>query len=241
MLVLTYTLFAKESCIGTTFWPLSIGLYQNLGHVISSIILDTVDKYRILLAHVLRGCLTPLSHTILRQEVRLTRIFFIATLSPTCLQIVLCMCNLLLVVGELPNLNHRFVILDCCHSGSALELPFVYRSDDDGNVNMIDNVKQGVCRQIILHTVMSNIGHQGLHLAAEAGDLLYGGFSFNKVAEAQDLLAGATSFFRSFQHRHDNGGPPGLASDQYSNEYSQEHKCKQREEPTTVRTHTNHH
>jgi len=23
-----------------------------------------------------------------------------------------------------------------------LELPFIYRSDDDGNVNMVDNVKQ---------------------------------------------------------------------------------------------------
>jgi len=67
-----------------------------------------------------------------------------------------------------------------------------------------------------------------MHLAAEAGDLLYGGFSFNKVAEAQDLLAGATSFFRSFQHRHDNDGPPGLASDssQFNRDYSQEHKCK---------------
>jgi len=69
-----------------------------------------------------------------------------------------------------------------------------------------------------------------MHLAAEAGDLLYGGFSFNKVAEAQDLLAGATSFFRSFQHRHDNDGPPGLASDsnQFNRDYSQEHKCKWR-------------
>lgn len=30
-----------------------------------------------------------------------------------------------------------FIVLDCCHSGSALELPFVYRSDEDGNVSMI--------------------------------------------------------------------------------------------------------
>lgn len=65
----------------------------------------------------------------------------------------------------------------------------------------------------------------GIHLASEAEDLLYGGFSFNKVAEAQDLLAGATSFFRSFKHRHDNDGPPGLAQDQYSNQYGGEHKC----------------
>lgn len=28
-----------------------------------------------------------------------------------------------------------FIIFDCCHSGSAVELPFVYKSDADGNVN----------------------------------------------------------------------------------------------------------
>lgn len=30
------------------------------------------------------------------------------------------------------------VILDCCHSGSAMELPYVYRSDEDGNVGLVD-------------------------------------------------------------------------------------------------------
>jgi len=79
----------------------------------------------------------------------------------------------------------------------------------------------------MFHSSSADIGQQGLHLAAEAGDLLYGGFSVNKVAEAQDLLAGATSFFRSFQHRHEQ---PGLASDQFANDYSQEHKCKQQAE-----------
>jgi len=48
------------------------------------------------------------------------------------------------LVSNLPPNSTLFVILDCCHSGSALELPFIYRSDDDGNVNMVDNVKQ-VC------------------------------------------------------------------------------------------------
>jgi len=46
------------------------------------------------------------------------------------------------LVSNLPPNSTLFVILDCCHSGSALELPFIYRSDDDGNVNMVDNVKQ---------------------------------------------------------------------------------------------------
>ncbi|KAF1350161.1 putative metacaspase [Delphinella strobiligena] len=94
-----------------------------------------------------------------------------------------------LVRGLAPN-STLFVILDCCHSGSALELPYVYRSDDDGNVSLIDNVRQG------------------MHLMAEASDLVSGGFSFNKLAEAKDLYAGATNFFRSMKHRghHEEAG-----------------------------------
>lgn len=30
------------------------------------------------------------------------------------------------------------IIFDCCHSGSAVELPYVYRTDEDGNVSLID-------------------------------------------------------------------------------------------------------
>ena len=48
-----------------------------------------------------------------------------------------------LVSALAPN-STLFVIFDCCHSGSALELPFVYRTDEDGNVNLVDNLKEGV-------------------------------------------------------------------------------------------------
>lgn len=30
------------------------------------------------------------------------------------------------------------IIFDCCHSGSAVELPYVYRTDDEGNVSLVD-------------------------------------------------------------------------------------------------------
>lgn len=100
-----------------------------------------------------------------------------------------------LVTRLAPN-STLFVILDCCHSGSALELPFVYRSDDDGNVNLLDNLRQGV------------------HLMEEAGDLLGGGFSFNKLAEAEDLYAGATNFFRGLKHMGGHHDQPGLEQDQ---------------------------
>jgi len=109
------------------------------------------------------------------------------------------------LVSRLPPSSTLFVILDCCHSGSALELPFIYRSDDDGNVNLIDNLKQGA------------------HLLSEAGDLFRGGFSFDKLAEAQDLYGGATSFFRSFKHMGESQ-PDGLGEDDDYSAYSQEHK-----------------
>lgn len=48
------------------------------------------------------------------------------------------------LVSKLPPTSTLFVVFDCCHSGSAIELPFVYRTDADGNVNLMDNLKQGV-------------------------------------------------------------------------------------------------
>lgn len=109
------------------------------------------------------------------------------------------------LVSRLPPNSTLFVILDCCHSGSALELPYVYRSDDDGNVNMLDNVRQG------------------MHLMAEATDLVGGGFSFDKLAEAKDLYAGATSFFRGLKHMGEQH-ETGLGEDRFAQDYSQEHK-----------------
>lgn len=109
------------------------------------------------------------------------------------------------LVSRMPPSSTLFVILDCCHSGSALELPYVYKSDDDGNVSMIDNIREGV------------------HLMGEASDLFMGGFSFNKLAEAQDLYAGATNFFRCFKHLGEQQAP-GLGADENNAMYEREHK-----------------
>ncbi|KIV95159.1 hypothetical protein, variant [Exophiala mesophila] len=35
------------------------------------------------------------------------------------------------------------ILFDCCHSGSAVELPFVYRTDEEGNLNLLDNLRMG--------------------------------------------------------------------------------------------------
>jgi hypothetical protein len=109
------------------------------------------------------------------------------------------------LVSRMPSNSTLFVILDCCHSGSALELPYVFCSDDDGNVNLMDNLKQGA------------------HLMGEANDLFVGGFSFDKLAEAKDLYAGATSFFRSFKHMGEDQ-PPELGEDDDYSAYAREHK-----------------
>jgi hypothetical protein len=75
------------------------------------------------------------------------------------------------------------VLFDCCHSGSAIELPYVYRPDSHGQVNLIDNVKQGV------------------NLASSAVNLLRGGFTVAKIQDAKALLGGAKTFFAGLQHR----------------------------------------
>ncbi|TQW00548.1 metacaspase [Cordyceps javanica] len=110
------------------------------------------------------------------------------------------------LVSRMPPNSTLFAILDCCHSGSALELPYVYKTDDEGNVSLIDNIREGV------------------HLMSEASDLLRGGFSFDKLAEARDLYAGATSFFRSFKHMGEEQQQAGLGEDEDSAMYQQEHK-----------------
>jgi metacaspase-1 len=75
------------------------------------------------------------------------------------------------------------VLFDCCHSGSAIELPYVYRPNSQGEVNLVDNVKQGI------------------NLASSAVNLLRGGFSAKKIQDAKVLLGGAKTFFASLQHR----------------------------------------
>ena len=36
------------------------------------------------------------------------------------------------------------MILDCCHCGSTLELPWVYKADEYGNINLMDNLDAGM-------------------------------------------------------------------------------------------------
>ncbi|KAF2089412.1 putative metacaspase [Saccharata proteae CBS 121410] len=111
------------------------------------------------------------------------------------------------LVSRLHPTSSLFVIMDCCHSGSVLELPFVYRSDDDGNVNMIDNLKEG------------------MELVGEASHLIQGGFVLDQrtIGEAKHLFAGATSFFRGLRHMGEQQ-EEGLEEERFEEDWSREHK-----------------
>ncbi|KAI7341005.1 hypothetical protein KC340_g20 [Hortaea werneckii] len=83
------------------------------------------------------------------------------------------------LVTKLPPDSTLFIVFDCCHSGSAVELPYVYRTDQDGNVNLLDNVEAG------------------MRLIGSASHLLQGHLSKAKIGEAKSLLAGATDFLKA--------------------------------------------
>lgn len=42
------------------------------------------------------------------------------------------------LVSQLAPGCQLHIVFDCCHSGSAVELPYVYRSDEDGRIRLID-------------------------------------------------------------------------------------------------------
>ncbi|KAI4201122.1 MAG: hypothetical protein LQ350_003436 [Teloschistes chrysophthalmus] len=111
------------------------------------------------------------------------------------------------LVSKLHPTSTLFVVFDCCHSGSAIELPFVYRPDAEGNVNLMDNVKEG------------------LHLMQAAQHLLQGGFSANKIGEAKQLFAGAQSFFQGLKHRGEGtADEEGLDEEKFMEDWVHEGK-----------------
>jgi hypothetical protein len=99
------------------------------------------------------------------------------------------------------------ILFDCCHSGSAIELPYVYRPNSYGEVNLIDNMKRGAS------------------LAAAAMNLFHGGFSAAKVNDARALVEGARTFFEGLHHRP--GGPTtenGLGEETFIEDWKHEGK-----------------
>ncbi|KAH8704996.1 peptidase C14, caspase domain-containing protein [Talaromyces proteolyticus] len=97
------------------------------------------------------------------------------------------------------------ILFDCCHSGSAVELPYVFRPEADGQVNMVNNVKQG------------------MNLLMATSDLLRGGFSVDKMNDAKVLLGGAKSFFHNLHHPQ-TADESGLADENFVEDWRNEGK-----------------
>jgi len=99
------------------------------------------------------------------------------------------------------------VVFDCCHSGSTLELPYVYRPDSQGKVNLIDNVKTGIS------------------LASKAYRLVQGPINASKINQAKELIGGAKSFLASIQNRPDqNVNEHGLGEEHFVEDWRNEGK-----------------
>lgn len=77
----------------------------------------------------------------------------------------------------------------------------MYRTDEDGNVNLVDNLKEGFA------------------LVGEASHLLEGGLRFDRIGEAKQLYSGATDFFRGLMHQEDVEGGSGLQQEQFDEDW----------------------
>ncbi|KAF4635801.1 hypothetical protein G7Y89_g2292 [Cudoniella acicularis] len=90
---------------------------------------------------------------------------------------------------------------------SPFELPFMYRPDSQGRINLVDQAKQG------------------MSLATQAYNLLHGGFSAAKINDARALITAGKSWFASL-----NVGPPqahnesGLGEEHFIEDWKNEGK-----------------
>ncbi len=98
------------------------------------------------------------------------------------------------------------ILFDCCHSGSAVELPYVFRPDADGRVNMISNVKEGIS------------------LAKEASSLLHGGFSIEKIHDVESLIGRGRSLLHKFTSPEMPSDEDGLADENFVEDWRNEGK-----------------
>jgi hypothetical protein len=83
----------------------------------------------------------------------------------------------------------------------------VYRPDAEGNVNLVDTIKQGV------------------KLVRAAENILEDGFSMSDLDDAKMLLGGATDFFNGLHHHRDQEvDEDGLAVEKFEEHWEMERK-----------------
>ncbi|EED22794.1 conserved hypothetical protein [Talaromyces stipitatus ATCC 10500] len=111
-----------------------------------------------------------------------------------------------LIISPMNPYARLTILFDCCHSGSAVELPYTYRPDADGNINLVNNLKEGV------------------HLAMEASNLLQGGFSMDRLDDARSFVAEAATFFHSLHHQPEEADEQGLVDEGFHENWRNEAK-----------------
>lgn len=87
-----------------------------------------------------------------------------------------------------------------------MELPYLFRPDAEGRVNIVDNVKEGIS------------------LAKEASALLQGGFSMKKVQDVQSLIGRGTSLFHKLTNPQAPADDDGLADENFMEDWRNEGK-----------------
>ncbi|CAK7231495.1 hypothetical protein SEUCBS140593_007942 [Sporothrix eucalyptigena] len=75
------------------------------------------------------------------------------------------------------------ILFDCCHSGSACALPYVYRPDEEGNVSVVQTV--------------TDTFQQGATLIMAANQLVHAPLSIDTLTNANTLLHGFTGFAKN--------------------------------------------
>ncbi|KAJ3071908.1 hypothetical protein HDU98_004622 [Podochytrium sp. JEL0797] len=89
------------------------------------------------------------------------------------------------LVSALPPGVRITVIMDCCHSGTMMELPYTYRPDANGQMGAVELVKRG------------------LNLALDAQRLLVGGYGLNSMTKAKGLMNEGKTFANMLMGKSD--------------------------------------
>ncbi|KAJ3021488.1 UNVERIFIED_CONTAM: hypothetical protein HDU68_009605 [Siphonaria sp. JEL0065] len=102
------------------------------------------------------------------------------------------------LVAGLPEGVKLTVVMDCCHSGTMMELPYTYRPDASGKMSPVDMAKQG------------------MKLAMGAQKLLQGGFSMHKLNDAKRLFADAQGLAAAFGGGQSQTDPSGYKQESFN-------------------------